>query len=51
LEKVDRRRGVFYGEVVVKCVANVVEKQRFAEGPEVGQVFEDFSENFFNPCE
>jgi hypothetical protein len=29
LENVDGRRGVFCGEVVVKCVANVVKKLRF----------------------
>jgi hypothetical protein len=37
LENADGKRGVFCGEVVVKCVANVVVKPRFPGDRKIGQ--------------
>jgi hypothetical protein len=42
LENADGKRGVFCGEVVVKCVANVVGKPRFPGDRKIGQEFEFF---------
>jgi hypothetical protein len=47
LENADGKRGVFCGEVVVKCVANAVRKRRFSADSKMGQGCEYFYGNFF----